>query len=394
MDAVPDYYNKLSHLKCCIIIPTYNNAGTLKRVLDGVLKYTNAVIIVNDGSTDETENILAGYQQHTIIHHSKNRGKGIALQTGFKAAITAGYKYAITIDSDGQHFPDDIPVFINELEQGGNALLIGSRDMMHSTIPKKSSTGNKISTYWFYIETGYKLSDTQSGYRLYPLHNLPGRMLTNKFEFEIEVIVRMAWKGVEVKNVPVHVLYDSAERVSHFRPFRDFTRVSIVHTVLVFISLLYIKPRNFIRSFKKKSFRQFFLENVLESTDSPSKKALSIALGVFVGIAPVWGLQTVTVFFLAYVLRLNKFIAFAFSNISLPPVIPFIIIASLKLGSYIVPGRVVINENASALEIVKQNLLQYLTGSILLAGVSAFLFGITGYFILLSIEKNKMPDNA
>src|SRR6476620_12271402 len=124
----------------------------------------------------------------------------MALRAGFKKSVELGFHYAITIDSDGQHYPHDIPVFLNELEQNGEALLIGSRNMVQAGIPKKSSFGNKFSNFWFWVETGIRLDDTQSGYRLYPLQHIPKKFYTRKFEFEIEVIVRTAWKGIPVKN--------------------------------------------------------------------------------------------------------------------------------------------------------------------------------------------------
>jgi glycosyltransferase involved in cell wall biosynthesis len=393
MSTAPQYYSSTDRLKCCVIIPTYNNHKTLKRVLDGVLQYTSNVIVVNDGSTDTTPVLLQDYPQVTQIHLQKNKGKGNALRTGFTAARSAGYNYAITIDSDGQHFPDDIPVFINELEKEGDALLIGSRNMAQEGVPKKSSFGNKFSNFWFWFETGIKLEDTQSGYRLYPLNRIPTRYYTPKFEFEIEVIVRAAWRGLPVKNVPVKVLYDMNERVSHFRPFSDFTRISILNTVLVIISLLYIKPRDFIMSFKKKSLKQFLLERVLENSDSNSKKAFSIALGVFIGIAPLWGFQTVIVLFLAYLLRLNKIIAFTFSNISIPPAIPLIIYLSLKMGSLFIADSITV-EGATTFDAIKQNLTQYLVGSTMLAALMAFLFGMSGYLILTALGKNKIHKNA
>ncbi|RWW93758.1 DUF2062 domain-containing protein [Flavobacterium cerinum] len=393
MSTAPRDYSSIARLKCCVIIPTYNNHKTLKRVLDGVLQYTQNIIVVNDGAADTTVEILKEYPQITQVHLPTNRGKGVALRTGFKTAREAGYNYAITIDSDGQHFPDDIPVFINAIETEGDALLIGSRNMAQEGVPKKSSFGNKFSNFWFWFETGIKLEDTQSGYRLYPLNKIHTKYYTTKFEFEIEVIVRAAWKGLPVKNIPVKVLYDMNERVSHFRPFKDFSRISVLNTVLVVISLLYIKPRDFIRSFKKKSLKQFFLENVLESGDSNAKKALSIALGVFIGIAPLWGFQTILVLFLAYILRLNKLIAFAFSNISFPPVIPLIIYLSLQMGSLAVVGATPI-EKMSTMEAIKQNLTQYLAGSILLATLLAFVFGMAGYLILIALDKNKKHNNA
>src|SRR5690606_40377372 len=119
---------------------------------------------------------------------------------------------------------------------------------------------------WFWFETGIKPADTQSGYRLYPLDRIPKKLYTNKFELEIEVIVRSAWKDIVVKNVPIKILYDPTERVSHFRPFKDFTRISILNTFLVLISLLYIFPRNAFRSFKKKRLRIFLKKIFWERT--------------------------------------------------------------------------------------------------------------------------------
>lgn len=378
--------------KVCVIIPTYNNHKTLKRVIDGVLQYTSNVIVVNDGSTDSTFEIINSYSSLESITISKNKGKGNALRSGFKKAIESGFHYAITIDSDGQHFPDDIPVFLEELAKNdSNILLIGSRNMNQENVPKKSSFGNKFSNFWFWFETGIKLEDTQSGYRLYPLLHIPKKYYTNKFEFEIEVIVRAAWKGTLVKNIPVKILYDPTERVTHFRPFKDFTRISILNTVLVLITLLHIKPRDFFRNFKKKKIKQFINDEILQSNDSNLIKSLSIALGIFIGIAPFWGFQTVLVFFLAIVLKWNKMLAFAFSNISFPPLIPFIIYASIQVGSFFVKG----NENFSfyhnlTFESIKNHTFQYLVGSFILATILAITFGLCSYFLLsLKGKSNK-----
>ncbi len=250
----------LNSINFCVIVPTYNNEKTLKKVLDSILDFTSNVIIVNDGATDSTSEILKQFSQLTQIHHPKNLGKGRALRNGFRKALELNFEYAITIDSDGQHFASDIPVFLEAIQEEPNTLLIGSRNMTQENVPKKSSFGNKFSNFWFKFETGIKLDDTQSGFRLYPLRLLPKSFYTNKFEFEIEVIVRAAWKGIVVKNIPIQVLYDPAERVSHFRPFQDFTRISILNTVLVTNALLYIKPRDFFRKAKKKALKNSSLK--------------------------------------------------------------------------------------------------------------------------------------
>ncbi|MDO3426168.1 DUF2062 domain-containing protein [Chryseobacterium sp. APV1] len=382
--------NAISEKKICVLIPTYNNEKTLKRVIDGVLDYTEDIIVVNDGSTDATREILRSYSQIEVIDLPENKGKGNGLKIGFRKAKELGYDYAITIDSDGQHYPDDIPVFVEALlNEKEDVLLIGNRNMSQDGIPKKSSFGNRFSNFWFWFETGIKLEDTQSGYRLYPLHKIPKKYFTPKFEFEIEIIVRTAWRHVPVKNVPVKVLYDPAERVSHFRPFKDFTRISILNTILVTITLLYIIPRNFVNNFKKKSIKRFIKEDVLESDGSNRIKAFSIALGVFVGFSPFWGFHTLIVISLAVLFKLNKVLAFFTSNVSLPPFIPFIIAASLFLGSPFVHGDSNIFSQELNFDLVKNNLLQYVIGSFILATSASAILGAATFLFLNKVSPDK-----
>ncbi|MBJ2123499.1 DUF2062 domain-containing protein [Flavobacterium sp. IB48] len=381
----------LSSTNFCVIVPTYNNQKTLKKVLDSILDFTTNIIVVNDGSTDSTSEILKSYSQLTQIHHPKNLGKGRALRNGFRKALELDFEYAITIDSDGQHFAADIPVFLEAIQEEPNVLLIGSRNMTQENVPKKSSFGNKFSNFWFKFETGIKLDDTQSGFRLYPLRLLPKRFYTNKFEFEIEVIVRAAWKGIVVKNIPIQVLYDPAERVSHFRPFQDFTRISILNTVLVTNALLYIKPRDFFRRAKKKGFKKFFLEDILESNDSNFKKSAAIALGIFIGLSPFWGFQTILLFTFAALFRLNKVIAYLTSNVSFPPFIPFIIYASLQVGSIFVSSDApLVLDSSITLDDIQKNATQYIVGSLILATVSALSVGLISYLLLTTFTKKRI----
>lgn len=250
----PLYRTKIERYKCCILIPTYNNSGTLAALIDEVLTYTHQIVIVNDGSTDSTAEILSQYPQLIVIHQPQNKGKGLALRTGFEAARQAGYDYAISIDSDGQHRPSDIPVFIDKLAEAPKAIIVGARNMNQENVPGSSNFGHNFSNFWFRFETGIDLPDTQSGYRLYPLRALEGmRFYTTKYEFEIEVMVRAAWKGIDVLAVPIDVYYPPAEeRITHFRKIPDFTRISILNTVLVTIALLWVKPLRFFSDLKKK----------------------------------------------------------------------------------------------------------------------------------------------
>lgn len=380
-------------LKVCVLIPTYNNAATLVSVIEDVYAYTHHIIVVNDGSTDETGELLKTIPHIKYISYEKNKGKGWALRTGFKRAVELGYRYAITIDSDGQHFAKDLHFFLDKIKEEPNSIIIGARNMNQRSVPGKSSFGNKFSNFWFKLETGVDMPDTQSGYRLYPVQALSGtRFFTRKYEFEIEVLVRASWMGIDIHAVPVSVYYaPREERVSHFRPFKDFFRISVLNTILVLITFLYIKPRDFIRAlFKKEKWRSFYHDQVLSVHEPNHVKALSIAFGVFMGIVPIWGFQLVTAIFLSIILKLNKALVIVAANISIPPMIPFIIYGSFKMGAVWMNGNegdLFFSKNLS-FESVKNNLQQYIYGSITLAVVAGLLAGAISWLLLLLFRKN------
>ncbi|MGB0402859.1 MAG: DUF2062 domain-containing protein [Salibacteraceae bacterium] len=381
---------ELEKLKCCIIVPTYNNENTLNRVIDGSLNYSKNVIVVCDGATDSSIDILKSYgNKIELVSYSPNRGKGYALRTGFKHARKLGFDFAITIDSDGQHYPDDIPNFIEKLKENPNQLIIGSRNMNQEAVPGKSSFGNKFSNFWFKFETGIELPDTQSGFRLYPIAELDKlSFYTTKFEFEIEVIVKAAWKGIDVTSAPIKVLYDPNERVTHFRPLQDFTRISILNTYLVTLTLLYYKPRDFIRKLKKKSLKQIITDNILKSDESIEKKTLSVMLGIFIGCAPFWGFQTALVIGSAIALKLNKPIAFLTSNISMPPMFPFIILGSIKCGEWVMNEKIMFElSNQSVWGMFADHITLYIVGALIFSALFSIIVGLFTYLALLSYRK-------
>lgn len=389
------YHKKFSDLKCCVLIPTYNNAGTLGNVISEVLHFTSHIIVVNDGSSDNTPTILSQFDEIEVISFATNQGKGVALKHGFEKAEELGFDYAISMDSDGQHFADDFPVFLERLQEkkvdSQELLLIGSREMSDASVPKKSSFGNKFSNFWFWVETGIRLTDTQCGFRLYPLKVVNNiRLYTKRFEFEIEVIVKAAWRQVSVENVPVKVHYATENRVTHFRPVQDFFRISVLNTWLVFMAFFYVGPRNKFLNYKKKGFRRFWQEDVLKSDESPFQKAKAVALGVFFGISPFWGFQTILVLLTARLFHLNKLIAFLFSNISIPPLIPFIAYASYQIGALTLGKSpnwsLHIDGMIDGIDILK-SMWQYVLGSFVMAILLSFVFGILFYF-LFSVFKS------
>ncbi|MDF2436147.1 MAG: hypothetical protein K0Q95_523 [Bacteroidota bacterium] len=384
-------------LNCCVIIPTYNNDKTIAQVISDVLQYSLNVIVVNDGATDTTAEILKNFEGKVdVLSYSPNRGKGIALRTGLKHAFEKGFRYAITIDSDGQHFADDMPVFLDKIEEEPDSLIVGARNLNQENMPKKNTFGNKFSNFWFRFQTGINLPDTQSGYRLYPLKKIrKTNYFCTKYEFEIEVMVKAAWRGVNVIPVPIKVFYaEGNKRVTHFRPAKDFTRISILNVYLTILTVLWHKPVRLIRNMSWSNFKGFMKKHFLDSNESVIRKSTGVAFGVFMGIIPIWGYQFVSALVLAHFLKLNKAIVGLAAQISVPPMIPFIIYGSLKTGQFVLNRDVresIFDEGINTVpeiwQHMKLHLFEYLLGSVVLAIVMAIFFGLVTFIVLKLTEK-------
>lgn len=237
----------------CAIIPTYQNAKTLLKVVADVHRVVDTVFVVDDGSNDGTAALLdkatGNERPEKVLTHPKNCGKGAALKTGLTYARQQGFRYAVTVDADGQHRADDIPALLKAVEEEPDALAIGSRGLQHENMPAKSTFANRFSNFWFALQTLQRLPDTQSGLRVYPLRRLHGlRWMSARYEAELTLLVFSAWAGVKLLPVPVSVYYPPRDqRVTHFRPGRDFTRISVLNTLLCFLMVVYGWPRIFCR---------------------------------------------------------------------------------------------------------------------------------------------------
>jgi glycosyltransferase family 2 protein len=237
----------------CAVIPTYQNAKTLLKVVADVHRVVDTVFVVDDGSNDGTAALLdkatGNERPEKVLTHPKNCGKGAALKTGLTYARQQGFRYAVTVDADGQHRADDIPALLKAVEEEPDALAIGSRGLQHENMPAKSTFANRFSNFWFALQTLQRLPDTQSGLRIYPLRCLHGlRWMSARYEAELTLLVFSAWAGVKLLPVPVSVYYPPRDqRVTHFRPGRDFTRISVLNTLLCFLMVVYGWPRIFCR---------------------------------------------------------------------------------------------------------------------------------------------------
>lgn len=238
-----------------VLIPVYNNEKSVVQVVESVLPYCGAVVVVDDGSTDSTKELLKGLPSDVhVVSYGKNRGKGHALKEGFRKALELGLRSVVTMDSDGQHFASDLPLFAEDYKKNGEALIVGSRFFLNPNMPQKNSFANKFSNFWFALQTGTRLPDTQTGYRLYPLRRMKGMApVCPRYEGELEILVRCAWRALPLRSISINVFYPSKEeRVTHFRPTVDFVRISLLNTALCILAVVYGYPSMLIRKITMK----------------------------------------------------------------------------------------------------------------------------------------------
>lgn len=229
------------NMKAAVIIPVYNHGGQIGEVVRQTLKLGLPVIVVDDGSTDSTANIIDGISGISVLRHSTNQGKGAAILTGFSAAIEANCDWAITLDGDGQHNPDDARELLYSVKDGERCIVIGTRRGMDSqNVPWTSRFGRKFSNFWVWAAGGPLVTDSQSGFRLYPIPEVVKLgVRARRYQFEVEILARARQQDIQVKETMVQVVYQpKGVRVSHFRPWLDFWRNSTTFSGLIFARIL------------------------------------------------------------------------------------------------------------------------------------------------------------
>ena len=227
-------------MKTAVIIPVYNHASRIKEVVRKSLQLDLPVFVIDDGSTDNTSDILAGLEGITIIRHPVNLGKGAAIISGFTAAVQQHFDWALTIDGDGQHQPGDAKTLLRAAAGNGRVIVVGARQgMAGANVPWTSRFGRGFSNFWVWVSGGPRILDSQSGFRLYPLPEcLYLGVRAVRYQFEVEILVRARGKGIATLEAPISVVYqDRGQRISHFRPWVDFWRNSATFSRLIFSRL-------------------------------------------------------------------------------------------------------------------------------------------------------------
>jgi uncharacterized protein (DUF2062 family) len=374
-------------VKVCVIIPCFNHIATVAAVARAAQEHC-PVFVVDDGSTKP----LPELPGTTLVRLDRNRGKAAALREGFRRAFEEGFTHAITMDADGQHFAEDLPKFLAAANAQPEALIVGVRDFYAAGCPTHRRRSNAVSTFWFRVETGVRLPDTQCGFRCYPLA-LTQQLLakSQRYAFELEFMVRASWTGVPVVPVPVRSSYRPEQmRESHFRPVLDLAHITIMNIGLVLQSWFVPRSVRTAWSFGRRyTFWQIVRDFFAEHAHEPARLAFAVGLGLFCGIAPIWGYQMITAAALAHLLRLNKAIALVASNISIPPVMPFILYGGLALGHWLFTGDQL---QLSAEQMTRARVLEYLAewcvGSLVL-GAAVAILGMTVTYCIARISQRR-----
>jgi len=223
------------------VIPVYNHSDTVKEVVEKSLQQCDNIVVVDDGSTDANIAEILSAVKVKVISHEKNQGKGAALQTAAKYVMKQEGSYIITLDADGQHAPEDIQKFLPHISEGCKNIVLGTRDFDSGNVPERSKFGRKFSNFWIKLETGCDVRDSQSGFRGYPAHLLTEvKCVAEHYAFETEILVRGVWEGMQVVNVNISVFYPKkGTRITHFKPFLDNFRISLLHSRLTAEKVLF-----------------------------------------------------------------------------------------------------------------------------------------------------------
>jgi len=231
-------------VRICILIPVYNHGDTLASTLEKLSPQELPTIVVDDGSDEHTQQVIAGLVAEydlALVTLPENRGKGAAVQEGFREAKRRGFTHALQVDADGQHNLDDVGLLVDAAWEHPDALISGDPAFDESA-PASRRYGRNITTFWVAVETlSLDIRDAMCGFRIYPLEPcmrlIDKRPLGSRMEFDIEIAVRLYWRGVPFVPVATEVIYPDGG-TSHFRVLADNWRITRTHTRLFFGMLL------------------------------------------------------------------------------------------------------------------------------------------------------------
>lgn len=401
-----------------VVVPTYDNAQTLAGVLSAVDSLGLPLIVVDDGSTDTTAEILSTWfdsetrGSHRRLAHSKNCGKAAALRTGFIAAREAEFTHAVTIDSDGQLDAGEIPVLLDAARLHPASLVVGVRDVTAADYPSKSRWGRLFSNAAVKLECGARVSDSQCGFRVYPLGLVEAVDCGfGRYAFETEVLTRAVWAGAGIVECPVRCRYAMPEgRVTHFRPGLDTLHGLLLHARLLLRAMMPLPhphvwhdpngreklerdPRPWWRRALHWINPLAAWRGIRAGDLRRDELAAGLAVGVFIGNLPVYGLHTVICLYTSARLHLNPHLVVVGSSLFATPPLGLVFIAvSIATGHFLLHGDLISPAalNVAGLtwgQMAGRFLLEWVVGSLVVGLAMALISGAAGYAFFGLIQR-------
>lgn len=207
--------------RVAVVIPAYNEAATIADIVQRSLPYSDMLVVVNDGSVDETRQILERCPV-MLINHGENLGKGKSLLAGIHYALEQGADAVITLDGDGQHRPEDIPHLLDCARRNPGRIVIAARLRNRRAAPVSRRFANRFADFWISWAAGQRIRDSQSGFRYYP-GGVFRQCSTDSsgFVFESEILIDAARAGYYSREMAIDTLYHAGARSSHYRPGSD-----------------------------------------------------------------------------------------------------------------------------------------------------------------------------
>ena len=377
-----------------VVIPVYNQPLRLREVVSRSLEQGYSVLVVDDGSDEPVT--LDGLPAE-IIRHDRNLGKGAAIMTAARHLKNEGITHIITLDADGQHYPEDLPELLKAVEEHPESVIIGVRDFESCNCPGSSRFGRAFGNFWVRLQTGTRVLDIQSGFRAYPVAALEAVKCRSKgYAFEVEFIVRALWGGLDVHHADVRVHYPRPEHhISHFDRLGDNLRLTLLNTHLTLRALVPWPHRKLADAGKPVSVLHPLrsIRALLSERATRRELGFAVALGVFLGAVPLIAFHTMAILIAAAFLRLNRVAAVAASQLCMPPVVPALCIEVgffMRYGRFLTLSGVDDLQGASFLQIGHmglQRLLEWLLGSLVVGTVLAVVLGFMTYAVARVLER-------
>jgi predicted LPLAT superfamily acyltransferase/glycosyltransferase involved in cell wall biosynthesis len=361
-------------LRICVVIPTFDNSRTISEVVKDVVMTTpHSILVVDDGSETPVSNVLYSWDVRQaleegrvrVLRFEKNQGKGAAIKFAINDLVQRGFTHMVTMDADSQHHGYEISKLTELAKKNPWDLIIGNRRLKSENVPEISKFGRKFSNFWVQYQTGLHIKDSQSGFRLYPLLPLQTmKFYTSHYDFEIEVLIRMLWAGVHVRETEIDVFYpEKAARVSHFNKLWDNVRISALNTLLVVVSLF-------------KTHR------------SPRELASALGIGVFIGCSPFYGFHTLLVAGAAFALRLNVVMMWVGSHVSTPIIAPLVVWAEIWIARHWLGMG-----GGAAGAGAKHDFMEWMAGSLVLGVGLGVLTAAVSYGLAWYYQNRRPPSN-